>query len=137
MSERDQEIKLDIRGDDGDGLRFEKWLADVLTRSGRASSADLARLLSERIDRRPAARVPMPARQGQERRTRNGVMEPAPGSTTGRVWEITYDLRRSDGTVDRQDVMDHCIAEGINPGTAASQWGRWNRFHGMKGGRPA
>ena len=133
MSER-ADIQLDIRGDDGDGLRFDKWLAEVLTRSGRASSADLARLLSERIDRRPAAQAPMPTRQ--ERRTRNGVMEPAPGSRTGRVWEIIYDLQRPDGTVDRQDVMDQCIGEGINPSTAASQWGKWNRFHGMKGGRP-
>ena len=135
MVEKAHDIQLDIRGDDGDGLRFEKWLAEVLTRGGRASSADLARLLSERIDRRPAAQAPMPTRQ--ERRTRNNVMEPAAESTTGRVWEIIYDIQGQDGTVDRQDVMDQCIGEGINPSTAASQWGRWNRFHGMKRGKPA
>ena len=135
MSERAHDIQLEIRGDDGDGLRLDKWLAEVLTSSGRAPSADLARLLSERIDRRPAVQAPMPTRQ--ERRTQNGVMEPAPGSTTGRVWEIIETLRRPDGTVYRQDVMDQCIGEGINPSTAASQWGKWNRFNGMKGGRPA
>lgn len=72
----------------------------------------------------------------QGRRTQNNVTEPRPGTITGNVWDVIQRLQRPDGTVDRRSVMHVCAKKGINSSTAATQWSAWNRFHGMRGGRP-
>lgn len=51
---------------------------------------------------------------------------PKTGSTTGRVWAIADTLWQSNGTMpDRKAVMAACEAEGINPSTASTQYGKW------------
>lgn len=62
---------------------------------------------------------------------------PKAGGTTARVWEIATEiLGRSQ--IDppnlkelRQLVVGACQAEGINPGTAATQFGAWKRSKGL------
>ncbi len=76
--------KLVIQGDDGDGLRFDQWLADILTSCGGYAHPELARLMMERIERREEVR----ARNLGVRVTRNNVTEPTPGTIAHRVWDI-------------------------------------------------
>ena len=63
-------------GDDDDGLRFERWLAEILTLCGGDSHPELVRLMMERIERREEIR----ARNLGVRVTRNNVTEPTPGT---------------------------------------------------------
>lgn len=49
---------------------------------------------------------------------------PKATSTTGRVWEIA-DRMREAGSTDRKAVIAACEAEGINPSTASTQYGKW------------
>ena len=69
-------IKLTIQGDDDDGLRFERWLAVMLTLCGGDSHPELVRLMMERIERGEEIR----ARNLGVRVTRNNVTEPTPGT---------------------------------------------------------
>ena len=124
--------KLVIHGDEGDALRFDTWLAEILTLGGAESHPELVRLMVDRIERREEIR----ARNLGVRVTRNNVTEPTPGSIAHRVWTIIYGMRKGDGSVDRQNFLIRAAKEGINLGTATAQWSRWNRFHGMKGGEP-
>ena len=106
-------IKLTIQGDDDDGLRFERWLAEILTLCGGDSHPELVRLMVERIERREEIR----ARNLGVRVTRNNVTEPTPGTIAHRVWDIISRLRKPDGSVDRHNVLNAAVKEGINLGT--------------------
>ena len=68
------------------------------------------------------------------------ITRPKAGSATGRVWEIADAvfaegfgdsmLRTGDGAVIlwkriRDEVLERCVAEGINPATAQVQYGKW------------
>ncbi len=70
-----------------------------------------------------------------KRETANGVPHPGKGTTTGRVWEISDALtkKRSGKPALRKDVLASCEDEKINPATAATQYGRWRKFHDHKG----
>ena len=49
---------------------------------------------------------------------------PKATSTTGRVWEIA-DRMLAAGATDRKAVIAACEAEGINPSTASTHYGKW------------
>ena len=98
-------IKLTIQGDDDDGLRFERWLAEILTLCGGDSHPELVRLMMERIERREEIR----ARNLGVRVTRNNVTEPTPGTIAHRVWDIISRLRKPDGSVDRHNVLNAAV----------------------------
>ena len=115
-----EDPKLVIQGDDGDGLRFDQWLADILTSCGGYAHPELARLMMERIERREEVR----ARNLGVRVTRHNVTEPTPGTIAHRVWDIIYRLRKPDGSVDRHNVLNTAAREGINLGTVTAQWSR-------------
>lgn len=62
---------------------------------------------------------------------------PKPGGTTARVWAIAdqtmLDIPQpvSDLKELRRVVIEACTEEGINPGTAATQFGAWKRSKGL------
>jgi hypothetical protein len=63
----------------------------------------------------------------------NGVTRPRDGTATGRVWAITDELSKAAGSlVGRADVMKAGEAEGLNPATIATQYGRYRKFYGIK-----
>ena len=67
-----------------------------------------------------------------KRPSQNGVTRPGEGTVTGRVWEIADELSAQEGEpAKRGDVLKATEAEGINPATAATQYGRWRKFHGL------
>ena len=49
---------------------------------------------------------------------------PKATSTTGKVWMIA-DRLLATGSTDRKAVIAACVAEGINPATASTQYGKW------------
>src|SRR5690606_18417329 len=62
----------------------------------------------------------------------NGVTRPKPGTVSGRIWEITDSLSAQEGfPVARKKVLEAATAEGINAATAATQYGRWRKYHGL------
>lgn len=62
----------------------------------------------------------------------NGVVQPKSGTKTGRVWEIAEGLSEQAGApAKRADVLAACAEEEINQATAATQYGRWRKFHGL------
>lgn len=62
----------------------------------------------------------------------NGVVRPNAGTATARVWEIAEALSESIGSAaSRKEVLEAATAEGINASTAATQYGRWTKFHGI------
>lgn len=78
----------------------------------------------------PSVREPSPASSGPRAAPTKGA--------TGRVWEIAdnlidLDLDKSSINVKelRQKVIAACEAEGLNPGTAATQFGKWKKERGL------
>jgi len=64
----------------------------------------------------------------------NGVVRPRATTKTGRVWEISDELSAAKGSPAlRKDVLAKATEEGINPATAATQYGRWRKFNGLEG----
>lgn len=62
----------------------------------------------------------------------NGVARPKPGTKTGRIWEVADELSAQLGhPVPRRKVLEVAISEGMNPATAATQYGRWRKYHGL------
>jgi hypothetical protein len=64
----------------------------------------------------------------------NGVVRPKSGTKTGRVWEISDELSAAlKRPVERKLVMEAAAKESINEATCATQYGRWRKYHGLKG----
>ena len=62
----------------------------------------------------------------------NDVTRPKAGTKTGRVWEISDAMSQADGApVARKKVLEAATAEDINTSTAATQYGRWRKYHGL------
>ena len=64
---------------------------------------------------------------------KNGVTRPKAGTSTATVWDIADAKSRETGKpASRKDVLDAATAAGLNVATAATQYGRWCKFHGVK-----
>lgn len=73
-----------------------------------------------------------PAAAPVEKDTQNGVTRPKAGTKTGRIWEIADSLSQQAGApVARKDVLAAATTEDINVATAATQYGRWRKYHGL------
>jgi hypothetical protein len=85
----------------------------------------------------PAKKATAPAKANKpavERIEKNEIVKPRPGGLTARVWEISEKLTASlKRTATRAEVMEAAAKEKIQPGTAATQYGYWRRFNGIKG----
>lgn len=74
------------------------------------------------------------AREATKQPSQNGVTRPKSGTKTGRIWEISDALSaEKKAPIERKFVMEQATKEGINEATAATQYGRWRKFHGLKG----
>lgn len=64
----------------------------------------------------------------------NGVTRPKAGTKTARVWDIADEISAAQGSpARRKSVIEKALAEDMNAATAATQYGRWRKFHGLKG----
>ncbi len=62
----------------------------------------------------------------------NGVRRPSAGTATRSVWDRADALSTSlSRTATRKEVVDACVAEGINSSTATTQFGKWAKHHGF------
>ena len=75
-----------------------------------------------------------PAVEKAPKISQNGVIRPKAGTKTARVWEIADELSAAKGgPAKRADVITKGQGEELNIATAATQYGRWRKFHGLKG----
>lgn len=62
----------------------------------------------------------------------NGIVKPTDGTSTAKVWSIADALSAKAGKpAKRKEVLEGAVAAGINVATAATQYGRWSKFHGV------
>lgn len=64
---------------------------------------------------------------------KNGVARPGPDGKTGQVWAIADKLNAKGETPSRATVIEAAGKAGIDSGTAATQYGYWRKFNGIKG----
>jgi len=63
---------------------------------------------------------------------KNGVTRPKAGTSTATIWDIADEASRKAGKpAARKEVLDAATAAGLNVATAATQYGRWCKFHGV------
>jgi len=66
--------------------------------------------------------------------TQNGVTRPKDGTKTAVVWEVADAISANQGKpARRKDVIEECMKREMSAATAATQYGRWRKFHGLKG----
>jgi hypothetical protein len=71
--------------------------------------------------------------KGEKQQSKNGVVRPKDGTSTGRVWAIADRITtRTKEHATRAAVLEAAEKEGINPATTATQFSRWRRFNGLK-----
>lgn len=64
--------------------------------------------------------------------TQNGVARPMSGHTA-KIWEIADRISaETKAPAKRAAVISEAEAAGVHPSTAATQFGKWCRFHGLK-----
>lgn len=69
-----------------------------------------------------------------EKDSQNDVTRPKAGTKTGRVWEIAdAQSAKLEKPAPRKGVIEECMSEDINSATAATQYGRWRKYHGLEG----
>lgn len=71
--------------------------------------------------------------------TKNGITRPKAGTKTGIVWELADKISaKNKEEASRKEVLAACEKKNLNPATAATQYGRWRKYYGLKGtGTPA
>lgn len=80
---------------------------------------------------KPAKKV-KPAKEAVSKIIQNGIPKPSDGTTSGRVWAISESIsEKLNAPAPRKDVIAVTTEEGINEATAATQYGRWRKFHGL------
>ncbi len=88
-----------------------------------------------------AAKAPKPAKEAKPSKEvvakvakviQNGIPRPTVGTTSGMVWQIAENISESlNAPAPRKDVIAVTTEKGINEATAATQYGRWRKFHGL------
>lgn len=89
----------------------------------------------------PSAPTPPPAPSSPIPSAPSIPSAPKAGSTTGKVWAIADEFYKAEGgtfaslNIDfkalKAKVVAECEAQGINPGTAGTQFGAWKRAQGV------
>ncbi|AUR88739.1 hypothetical protein NVP2117O_61 [Vibrio phage 2.117.O._10N.261.45.E9] len=110
-----------------------KWCAEQLEVDA-TEEAVLAKKLGREIT--PIQPIPQPEKKGRKTNpaTSGGKAptRPKAGTATGRVWDLADSVHTKVGDdIEKQMVVDLCVAEGINPSTAGTQFGKWRKFMGI------
>lgn len=75
----------------------------------------------------PAAEKPAKPQLAKQ----NGITRPG-GGQTGKVWDIADAISAEQKRPAlRKEVMEKGKADGVNPATIATQYGRWRKFFGL------
>lgn len=66
----------------------------------------------------------------------NGITKPE-GPKTGRIWAIADQISQlNKRPATRKEVLEAAAAEGLSAGTAATQFGHWQKFYGVVAAKP-
>ena len=86
--------------------------------------------MTDQIENTAAEKPAKPERPKLE--TANGVAKPAEGSKTRRGWDIaSSSSAEKQRPALRSEVMEVALAEGLNRGTVATQYGKWCTFYAV------
>lgn len=136
---------------DGDEpLSVKKWTMDPQIKRARRESGYSTGFLNQGIGegleetapvvspapRAPKEKAPRPAKEPRAPRAPKGADgRPDASSKTGMVWVIADRVRaahkKATGKDLRKLVVDACLAEGVNQGTASVQFGKWKAANGL------
>lgn len=99
--------------------------ASIYDRFGEGSTEAIRTFLTQMLDATPS-----------ESQHSSKIQYPRPGrgTKTGRVWEVADLLCPGDERASRQEVIDECLAEGINVNTANTQYSHWSKAPLQGGG---
>ena len=79
------------------------------------------------------AKEPKAAAPAKVKVEQNGVTRPAADTVTGSIWAIADKISaKLKAPAPRKDVLVETKALGINDATAATQYGKWRKFNGLK-----
>ena len=86
------------------------------------SATELQQVLGRKFT---APKTPIPEKREAIARE---YKRPAEGTTTGRVWDIcdrVYSMQNPPKIPNKEQIIQLCVNDGINPSTAATQYGKW------------
>lgn len=118
-------------------LRYnEDFVSMMPGEEGQRGSGDkdVAIVQAPKLPKPPKAPTAAQSSPSTEKKsaTPGKVTRPAPGSKTGRIWDIAdsilVDGQRPDAAELKAAVLALAVKEGTNAGTAATQFSAWRRF---------
>ena len=59
------------------------------------------------------------------------MTRPAPGTTTGRVWETADKISEKLGSPATREQVAEALGDTMNSSTVATQYGKWRRYYGL------
>lgn len=77
-----------------------------------------------------ALRAKLPQGHRIGRVVENGVVHPAEGTDSAKIWKVCDQLNAR-GDVEISKVVQRCVKKHINETTARVQFYRWRKFNGM------
>lgn len=90
--------------------------------------------MTEQVETATVAEAEAPKVEKAPKDEQNGIVRPKAGTKTSRVWEISDAMSAKLGEpAPRKPVLEEAVSEGLNPSTAATQYGRWRKYHGLVG----
>lgn len=103
---------------------------DLTDLADRAEIQDGRRRPPPVVKKRPIPLADLPGHGGKGRPAGGGAggggEAPVRGATA-KVWEIADGV----GKADRNAIIAACVAQGINPSTAATQYSKWKKARGI------
>lgn len=87
---------------------------------------------SKKVTKKVTKKVAVKATPKVERVSQNGILFPKDGSKAGQCWLIADKLAKKAGAPPkRADVVEACIAAGLNKAGASADFQGWRKFHGL------
>lgn len=103
---------------------------DLTDLADRAEIQDGRQRPTPTAKKRPLPLADMPGHAGKGRPAGEGAQgggEAPVRGATAKVWEIADGA----GKADRNAIIEACVAQGINPSTAATQYSKWKKARGL------
>lgn len=106
----------------------------LMAKAPKAAKADTNTETAATDGAGAAAAPKAPKAPKVEREKQNGQTKPAPGTKTGRLWQIIDDISAElKEPAPRKTVLERAEKEGFNLAMAASLYAHWRKFHGLVG----
>lgn len=90
--------------------------------------------MSKKAPAKKASKPKAPKAPAKPKDQKNGITRPAAGSTTGKIWDLADKAAaKNKHNNNRGEVIEAAGKLGIVEATAATQFGKWRVYNGIKG----